>query len=859
MRDTVLRDADVLWPLIEPKVRAQVRAAFGVVGGGSGGVAEHELGGNQHKGTLRNDQAPQFLLVDGTRQLEGNLPVAAGVTVDGVDLSAHAANPDAHHAKQHVLANASGLGADHTISGAVAGWVLRATASNAARMAQLLVTDLGATGLNFDVVALTAANTVGLRTPASDVTAPLEALLKSNAAGEIALAGLKIGAGVGAMIFSGSGNIANFPDIQFTANALLAVEQSLYIALDSDNNATGAALIVGHNSSTTTGFQELFRVNDLGEAIVQAKLRVPLLDTASGNMTFQPAGDMILDPGGNDVLPGANYQVNLGAINRKYLTLWAAELWVETLVAQNTIATIGGRILVGPTTTLTRDLGSAAGDTTVYVKHNQMSAGDRVYMEANGAVEFMAITSAPTTITAGVEYSYTVTRNLDGTGRNQWYSGDAMFNTGQVGNGFIDLYSLSGIPRNGQSGQRAGPTIVGNVRLGTIYNNFRERWAIGNLNALYDYGNNEYGAAFGDPTAAWIGMDAVNGVRIMDGADVRAQLDIDGNFSMYDAAQYLYQAGLLVANLTPAYGLDFLVYDTPSPSDYVRQIAWWKDLATRTTPVARAFAATYSTNNDYFELLLDRTGQNSNSITLTANNGSLARMAQLKLITYSIASGYQSIASLTAQNILFSSTPRVGADWGTAKAFWHAGNLINPLDFNTFAGDFRSSAAVMFRNAGATAYQSIGVQDISANGNAYIYGGGIYSNVAIGFLNTSAQAQAIYAGHVLVSNDYSHGPRIPANGMYVLGNISTSGGISSYAADLYLARAGVSKVGMFTWGTYAYGSLTLDDILNIAAVQTTEPAAPANGVKLYLINRTGVIWLEAKFANGAVRQIVKNA
>jgi nucleoid-associated protein YgaU len=58
------------------------------------------------------------------------------------EFAAHAADPDAHHAKQHVLANASGLGTDHTISGAVAGWVLRATASNAARMAQLMVTDL---------------------------------------------------------------------------------------------------------------------------------------------------------------------------------------------------------------------------------------------------------------------------------------------------------------------------------------------------------------------------------------------------------------------------------------------------------------------------------------------------------------------------------------------------------------------------------------------------------------------------------------------------------------------------------------------------------------------------------------------
>jgi hypothetical protein len=138
-------------------------------------------------------------------------------------------------------------------------------------------------------------------------------------------------------------------------------------------------------------------------------------------MTIQPAGDVVLDPGGSDVLPGTNYTVNLGAINKKYLTLWAAELWVETLVAQDTIATIGGRVLIGPTTTLTRDLAPA--DTQVYVKHNQMVSGDKVYMEAAGKVEFMNVTSAATTISTNPpEYRYNVTRNLDGSGANQWYA-----------------------------------------------------------------------------------------------------------------------------------------------------------------------------------------------------------------------------------------------------------------------------------------------------------------------------------------------------------------------------------------------------------------------------------------------------
>lgn len=166
---------------------------------------------------------------------------------------------------------------------------------------------------------------------------------------------------------------------------------------------------------------------------------------------------------------------------------------------------------------------------TIYVRHNQMASGDTAYMEADGKIEFLRITSAPTTISA-TEYSYTVTRNIDGTGSNDWFAGDAVFNTGQAGNGFADLYSLYGIPRNGQtSTQRAGPTIAGNVRVSSTFNDIRERWAIGNLNGLYDYGTTVYGFAAGDPTTAWVSVDATNGLRMMYGTSPRVRVTTTGD------------------------------------------------------------------------------------------------------------------------------------------------------------------------------------------------------------------------------------------------------------------------------------------------------------------------------------------
>ena len=256
-----------------------------------------------------------------------------------------------------------------------------------------------------------------------------------------------------------------------------------------------------------------------------------------------------------------------------------AELWVETLVAQDTIATIGGRILVGPTTVLTADLAAAA--ISMWVKHNELAKDDTAYCESSGKVEFVRISpltiggvdvvndwflrngdwrtyftagtkftiagstgnngewtvesssySAPNTTIYVVEditdatvdghflywgeqgvgpYRYVIGRNIDGSGANDWYAGDAVFNTGNVGDGFIDLYSVHGI----KAPTEYGPTIVGNVRNSTTFNDWSEHWAIGQLNGLYGYAATTYGLGLGkySATSAYMTIDPTNGIR----------------------------------------------------------------------------------------------------------------------------------------------------------------------------------------------------------------------------------------------------------------------------------------------------------------------------------------------------------
>ena len=258
-----------------------------------------------------------------------------------------------------------------------------------------------------------------------------------------------------------------------------------------------------------------------------------------GSLTVAPTGDFIFRPRGFDILPDDTHVFNIGSLQRKYLALHAAELWVEQLVAHETRATIGGRILVGPTTILTQPLSAA--DTTIYVRHNNLNNGDILHMEGGGKLEFMQVTNdgspgTPVGLLLALlhtDYAYTVTRDLDGSGANNWDSGEAVFNTRQIGDGFIDLYSVGGV----LSG--TGPTIVGNVRYGNAYQEFREFWAIGNLNSVYGYDTDVYGVGLGEFTAnkAHITIDSVNGIRFFDGTTTTvAQWDVAGNILVGQAA-----------------------------------------------------------------------------------------------------------------------------------------------------------------------------------------------------------------------------------------------------------------------------------------------------------------------------------
>ena len=235
--------------------------------------------------------------------------------------------------------------------------------------------------------------------------------------------------------------------------------------------------------------------------------------------TILSAGDITLNPTGKDVLPQSTVDIDLGDYNKMWRSLYAAELIVETIVAQDVMATIGGRIMVAPTTKLIAVCSSSA--TTIDVEHNNIQNKYVMLKTApNGVaqIEVMKIAnSAGTGITGGYRYSIS-SRNLDNTTANTWQIGDAVCSLGgSAGEGFIDLTSTSTVLNH------AGPTMAIYSRTAaTNWNDLKPTVAVGQLSSFVDYSSNDkFGIAIGNditltPTSSFKGLtaDNTNGLRM---------------------------------------------------------------------------------------------------------------------------------------------------------------------------------------------------------------------------------------------------------------------------------------------------------------------------------------------------------
>lgn len=369
MRKRKNRLAADLWPHIQKRIADGVQITVSSSGGSSGGApSPHDLDSIHHSGTLDESQFPEALLIDGSRNLEGNLSVDGGVTIDGVDLSSFYTSYNAHVGGTAKAQHTGGLGTHtHQSAGAEGGQ---------------LDHGLALTGLSDDdhpqYAQIAASETItGLWTYDRDPNAPfavaagsavvtnldadlLDGLHASNNPGASAAVVATDAAGGPQLLRLGMG-VSPDADDKITVvdgGKIGSPSGGPLVEFDDTNDfieITGASVGIGLTDPgaildvRSTGADH-FRLS------YDASNYVDMYTDGGGTLTILPIGDIILYPGGSDVRPGAPYEINIGTLTEKYLTLHCAELWVSRLVAEDVTATIGGRIVAAPTTVLAADL-----------------------------------------------------------------------------------------------------------------------------------------------------------------------------------------------------------------------------------------------------------------------------------------------------------------------------------------------------------------------------------------------------------------------------------------------------------------------------------------------------------------------
>jgi hypothetical protein len=419
-------------------------------------IGAHDLGGKLHTGTILDSQAPQFVKTDGSRTLIGNLAVADGITIDGVDISVLASSYATHAGLSATAAHGSVGAHNHQSTGA----------------GGQLDHGLALSGLGDDDHTQYAhANGYGTRSAYQ-----AERLNKSVIAGA-----------------------------HMTGGGLLTADRTIDVDVTKDFAWAGA-----HTFSGLTEFQS--------NAQFDAAAQFNDLATFTSTSTVSFQGDTTA----RHILPEATDTYDLGSSTKLWRKGWLSEL-DTILFSQNTQVLLGGWFVVSKGEgSLPADLSAA--DTTCDFGQ-VMTAGDFVELRSSLAVEYIQVGS----LVSGTTYN--VTRNLDGSGANDWPAGMAYRINGQSGNGRIELNAFTS-PR------------ISILSQGAAYNVQTEQGRFGDLNGNWGYSAETYGIALGQ-YASGVGnltYDQTNGLRLRtysttvmqfnsDNADIIGRLRMPGTSS----------------------------------------------------------------------------------------------------------------------------------------------------------------------------------------------------------------------------------------------------------------------------------------------------------------------------------------
>lgn len=487
----------------------------------------------------------------------------------------------------------------------------------------------------------------------------------------------------------------------------------------------------------------------------------------------------------NQIFPQSSYTGIIGSAYKKFASLYVGELRAESLVAQSTIATIGGRILIGMSNVLADDLDE--GDISMLVKYNNLVSGDICVFETDGKLEWIKVLSAPS---GSGPYSYSIERNFGGnTGVENFAKGDTLFNTGHGGSSFIDIYSDIGIDY-GSGIPELGPTISGKYRYSNAtVDAITTAWTLGNLNGSYGYTSDLYGAAFGPyQDNDILTIDTLNGIRFIDDENnVRGQLSSNiwtlGRVTDGEPNVVISTTGLSIRNnLTERIGLtsdgiltikdssgnSVITLDASSGAEFTKKMSIKGTNSAISIGVTPPTSATVGTG-----IWLDRTGFYS----LASN----VQQVKIDASTGQLLAGNGSLI-LDTNGLTLGAIPNSAARYITWKSY------TTPIIDLTQIG---ASEEVIDPN------WSLGILEFSAIGNSN--GGSGYWNSAWGEMRFKVSNPIVNSYVTMTLNKYGLGLSKGADGgtakIYTQGDIESAGSI--YSGQTILLSTGIKIDGKY--------------------------------------------------------------